>query len=189
MINFPGTPDKEFIEILDAAFEHAYSWNADNTELANYLLNYDQDKINQFRGNGRATGPVRIRQQIDKLIKIHKIPYNKYFKFQLTDWSWFLLYHILDSYIQWHNDTYYENEITMVDEVETWHSKEIDFDDIIDEYFWDTDFLLGEELGRKFIDNPNVKAAMGIDESTIRLITGQKASIEDLNIPFVSVED
>jgi hypothetical protein len=92
--------------------------------------------------------------------------------YQITDYHWLLLYESLRSYC----DSY--NEIPWGEPYDKYGIATIDFDWIVDIFFWDTDFLLQgvqhmSEAGRKGI---------GISDEAVGISSGEKPAPEDLVI-------
>jgi hypothetical protein len=65
--------------------------------------------------------------------------------YQLTDYHWLLIYRCLETFCDLHNDEAATDPSGRA-EVGPYSIGSIDFDAIVDRFFWDTDFLMGPEL-------------------------------------------
>lgn len=118
--------------------------------------------------------------------------------YQVTDWHWFLIYRILEVYIECHNDTYKDHDSYMEffdpeqskadDQLygrtktkKHWMNRRLGFETYTEHFFWDYDFLMGPEIGNAS-NVKTIQAALGIEDSTINFLSGRKASEEDLKI-------
>jgi hypothetical protein len=93
---------------------------------------------------------------IDRLLAASKDPITIY---RVTDYHWLLLYDCLDTYCEVHND-FAEGAAEKVFPVGPYEIGEIDFDAIVDHYFWDTDFLLDASTGAEL--GPEGRQIMGL---------------------------
>jgi hypothetical protein len=75
---------------------------------------------------------------VDRLRVASQDPVTVY---RLTDYHWLLLYDCLDTFCQVHND-FAKDKRAKVFPVGPYEIGQIDFGDLVDRYFWDTDFLV-----------------------------------------------
>lgn len=153
MLHFASRPDPVFTAILHNAIE----------DLHRILTEPDTDPAGAeeiWKGDypsAAACFPLALAvYTIDRLLAASRDPITVY---SVTDYHWLLLYDCLDTYCKIHND-YAEEAAEKVFPVGPYEIGEIDFDAIVDHYFWDTDFLLDASTGAEF--GPDGRQVMGL---------------------------
>ena len=97
---------------------------------------------------------------LDRLLAASMDPITVY---GITDYHWLLLYDCLDAFCEVHND-YAEESQDGVFPVGPYEIGQIDFNAIVDHYFWDTDFLMDAPT-RASLD-PETQRVMGLSPET-----------------------
>jgi hypothetical protein len=134
MLYFANKPDPVFTAILHAALE----------DMHGMLVDPEADPADAER-YWQAQCPLASRcfplalavYTMDRLLAASKDPITVY---RITDYHWLLLYDCLDAYCEVHSDYAKENPEKLFP-VGQYEIGEIAFGDIVDQYFWDTDFL------------------------------------------------
>jgi hypothetical protein len=99
--------------------------------------------------------------------------------YQITDFHWLILYAALKAYCDDHNDMARDSERGVLP-VGPYEIGEIDFDYIVDRFFWDLDFLAGEDL---LSLSPNQRRhQLGISDETYSIAAGLKPHPDELRI-------
>ncbi len=140
MLYFANEPDAVFTAILHDAIE----------ELQRTLAEPDTD-LGEADDIWKADYPSAAQcfplalavYTLDRLLAASKDPLTVY---RITDYHWLLLYACLKTYCEVHND-YAEEAASKVLAVGPYEIGEIDFPALVDNYFWDTDFLLDASTG------------------------------------------
>jgi len=135
MLYFANKPDPVFTALLHAALENMHGM----------LVDPDADPADTTR-YWQAQCPLASKcfplalaiYTMDRLLVASREPIIAY---RITDYHWLLLYDCLDTYCSVHNDYAAENPERAFP-VGQYEIGEIDFDAIVDRYFWDTDFLI-----------------------------------------------
>ena len=145
MLRFQYPPNSISLDILHRAIEAALGW-LERTE-------YDQEAFSHsYCQSAQCFHPKLAQKTLKQLLRASKAKSL----YQLTDYHWLLLYEVLWRFCELFNDDPQEIAPTLAKQ----HGiNEIDFHEIIDWYFWDTDFLaspddlinIGED-GRKQMD-------------------------------------
>jgi hypothetical protein len=145
MLRFARRPDPIFLAILHAALDDVQETLTD-LEAGDWPAQYPTAVRCFSRDLARTTlGQLLTASRAKQL-------------YQLTDYHWLLLYDCLRVYCEIHND-YAREAPTQTMPVGPYQIGAIDFDALLDLYFWETDFLLGGPIlaglgpdGRKSID-------------------------------------
>jgi hypothetical protein len=145
MLRFAQPPDAVFLAILHDALE----------DLQETLTDLEaEDWPALYPLAARCFSPDLARTTLAQLLTASRAPAL----YQLTDYHWLLLYDGLRVYCTVHND-YAGEASTQTLPVGPYQIGPINFDAVVDQYFWDTDFLLdGSTLaslspeGRKTMD-------------------------------------
>lgn len=169
MIRFQRKPDRVFTAILHEALE---------TEL---------DQIRELIGGGpedwsamsprlpRCFTPQTAAAAIEQLLAASRDAAV----YQITDYHWLILYECLRAYCQWHNDIAAEQPERLLP-VGEFRIGEIDFDDVVDLYFWDTDFLFDpltlERLG------PEARQSLTISDEAFAIAQGLQPHPDELRM-------
>ncbi len=202
MIRFAQTPTPEFQRIVNESFQYfadRHDWDKD--EMAHYIF---EGRAEQYGGTDV------IFRLIDHLERAHK----SVRLWQLTDWHWYMMYMILDNFVELHNGS-----IDMVKEMieeekekvkapksskkksakekqdeseenaflkDPFHTTPIHFEEICDSFFWDEDFFLDQDVAAL----PGTQLALGLSEATIHFIDKMPARPQDLEIKeWVGIEE
>jgi hypothetical protein len=180
MLRFQAPPDEIFMAILEEGIMlmidqirsiKSFSRNKeDEKEHCKSLLPFACNVFNS----------ETALRTLKSMLTYHKKPGL----FVLNDYHYLLLYDTLQYYCDVHNDmvknTLDRNEKKKASLVGTFYIEEIFFDDLIDIYFYDTDFLLNADtvvnLG---VDN---RKALGLNDETFGISQGLSPHPEELKI-------
>lgn len=172
MLYFASRPDQVFTAILHDAME----------DLHHMLTEPDTDpgEAEEFwKANYPSAAkcfPLALAvYTIDRLLAASKDPTTIY---RITDYHWLLLYDCLNTYCQVHNDFAREAAETVFP-VGPYEIGEIDFDVIVDHYFWDTDFLLDGSTGAAL--GPEARETMGLSLEAFGISQKLVPHSEELN--------
>ncbi len=155
MLYFANKPDSVFLAILHEALE----------DLQRILTDPDTDP-QQAEEIWKADYPYASEcfslalavYTIDRLLAASKDPVTVY---RITDYHWLLIYDCLHTYCEIHND-YAGESPERVFSVGPYEIGEIDFDAIVDHYFWDTDFLVDDSTMASV--GPEGRQIMGVSD-------------------------
>jgi len=127
MLGFQCAPDSIFLDILHGAIEEVLWWLE--------LTEYDQEAFsNSYCQSAKCFHPKLAQKTLKQLLRANKAKSL----YQLTDYHWLLLYEVLWRFCELFNDEPKEIAPTLAKQ---YGINEIDFHELIDLYFWDTDFL------------------------------------------------
>ena len=99
--------------------------------------------------------------------------------YQLTDYHWLLLYDGLRVYCALHNDAAREAPTTTLP-VGPYQIGPIDFDAVVDQYFWDTDFLLESPTLTEL--RPEGRQSLGVADEVFGIAQGLPPHPEELSL-------
>jgi hypothetical protein len=137
MLRFPSRPDRVFLEIFHDALEGR------RDEIAQFIE--EGSGQNEWRNwlpiLAPFYSPCAAVNMIDRLLAASKEDRL----YHLTDYHWLLIYSCLHAFCDIHNDLRANTQDGML-EVGPYRIGEIDFDEIVEKFFWDTDFLAGDTL-------------------------------------------
>ncbi len=181
MLRFETNPDDVFTAIVEAGIEYAIDQIKallETNELNDYarILVFSQ----------KIFPPRLALDTLEKLLECHKKPelYN------LSDYHYLLIYDALYLFSAIHNDGVKDSK-TNKDRREAsvigpFRIEEIDFDAIVDLYFWDTDFLMtGHEL---FILGMEKRKEMGISKEAFAISQEFLPHPEELELKIYDLE-
>ena len=166
MLRFQCPPDSIFLDILHRAIEEVLWWLE--------LTEYDQEAFsNSYCQSAKCFHPKLAQKTLKQLLRASKAKSL----YQLTDYHWLLLYEALWRFCELFNDEPKEIAPALAKQ---YGINEIDFHEIIDRYFWDTDFLtspddlinIGED-GRK---------QMGFGEEAFGVVQRMAPHLEELKV-------
>ena len=149
MLRFARRPDKVFHSILDAALEFVLDHLRDE---------YTSDDMLPLDTCVQTIDRPRLTREVEKLREAHNSPKA----FMPTEYHFLILYEVLESFIALRNDGHIGREV--------WHSfagvgiAEVHWDEVLDLYFWDTDFLLSADDINALSESQ--KEMMGFTETT-----------------------
>ena len=173
MLRFQYPPDSIFLDILHRAIEDALGW-LERTE-------YDQEAFsNSYCQSAKCFHPKLAQKTLKQLLRASKAKSL----YQLTDYHWLLLYEALWRFCELFNDEPKQIAPTLAKQ---YGINEIAFHELIDWYFWDTDFFtspdslinIGED-GRK---------QMGFGEEAFGVVQRWVPHPEEIRIMRVSTQD
>jgi hypothetical protein len=170
MLRFQYRPDPIFIAILHDALE----------EMQEGLIHLNDD--DDAEGGWRAFYPLASKvfslslatETIARLLTASGDPTL----YQIRDYHWLLIYDCLRTYCDVHNDFVDENGGPI--QVGPYRIGEIDFDAILDLYFWDTDFLVGPAEVAAL--GPEGREMMGMSAEAFGIAQGLVPHAEELKI-------
>ncbi len=144
MIVFQDEPDPIFLAIVHVALAHVR-----DVHLLRYLPGHrltptqrqelDESYRDLFPELVPFFGRRGLTRIIDRLLRASRDGRRRY---ELTDYHWLVLYSCLQLYCDLHND----GAVGTGDQVGPYEIEAIDFDAIVDRFFFDTDFLMGSVL-------------------------------------------
>lgn len=144
MIVFQDEPDAIFLAIVHEALTHAR-----DVHLLRYLPGHrltaaERRELDESYGElFPELAPFFTRQQLARLIdRLLRASRDGRRRYELTDYHWLVLYSCLQIFCDLHNDGATGTE----DEVGPYEIEGIDFDAIVERFFFDTDFLMGASL-------------------------------------------
>jgi hypothetical protein len=173
MLRFQYPPDSIFLDILHRAIEEVL-WLLELTE-------YDQKAFsNSYCQSAKCFHPKLAQKTLKQLLRASKAKSL----YQLTDYHWLLLYEALWRFCELFNDEPKQIAPTLANQ---YGINEIAFHELIDWYFWDTDFFtspdslinIGED-GRK---------QMGFGEEAFGVVQRWVPHPEEIRIIRVSTQD
>jgi hypothetical protein len=171
MLYFANKPDPAFTEILHAALEDMHGMLVDpGTDPA------DAERYWQAQCPlASKCFPLALAvYTIDRLLVASRDPITVY---RITDYHWLLLYDCLGTFSDIHNDCV-EESAEKVFPVGQYEIGEIAFDDILDRYFWDTDFLT--EASTVEVLGPGGRQVMDLSQEAFGIAQGLVPHFDEL---------
>lgn len=138
MLRFQARPDRVFLAIVHAALEQLRD---DIQEFLDDDGGDPRDWHEWFPRLAPFFAPQVLPGLIGRLLEASTAKRL----YQLTDYHWLILYDSLKTFCEIHNDHAAEDAKGTV-RVGSYEIGRIDFDYLVDAFFWDTDFLSGQEL-------------------------------------------
>ena len=142
MILFQDDPDAIFLAIVDEALAHVRE-----VHLVRYREGYQPTRAERreleeaYRDLFPELVPLFTRRELVRVIdRLRRASREERRRCELTDYHWLVLYSCLQLYCDLHNDG------ATGDQVGPYEIEHIDFDALVDRFFFDTDFLLGATL-------------------------------------------
>lgn len=144
MILFQDDPDPIFLAVVEEALTHVRE-----VYLVGYQEGYRPTRA-QRRELDESYGDLfpelvqfftrrELVRVVDQLLRVSRDVRQYY---ELTDYHWLVLYSCLHIYCELHND----GATGTGDRVGRYDIEHIDFDIVVDRFFFDTDFLMGATL-------------------------------------------
>jgi len=166
MLRFAQPPDAVFLAILHAALE----------DLQETLTDLEaEDWPALYPLAARCFSADLARTTLAELLTASRAPEI----YQLTDFHWLLLYDCLRAYCAIHSD-YAQEVATKSLPVGPYQIGPIDFDAVMDQYFWDTDFLLdGPTLASL---SPEGRKTMGVADEVFGIAQGLPPHPDELTL-------
>ena len=144
MIVFQDEPDAIFLAIVHEALAQVR-----DVHLLRYLPDHrltavERRELDEFYGDlFPEMAPFFTRRELARVIgRLLRASRDGRRRYQLSDYHWLVLYSCLQLYCDLHND----GAIGAEDQVGPYEIEAIDFDAIVDRFFFDTDFLMGPVL-------------------------------------------
>jgi hypothetical protein len=144
MIVFQDEPDAIFLAIVDEALVHVRE-----VHLLRYREGYRPTRAERreleesYRDLFPELVPLFTRRELVRVIdRLRRASREERRRYELTDYHWLVLYSCLQLYCDLHND----GAIAGGNQVGPYEIERIDFDALVDRFFFDTDFLLGATL-------------------------------------------
>lgn len=177
MLLFQEDPDPIFLAILHEALEFVR-----DAELVQFRTGYrpsraERCELDEYYADGYPDlAPLFRRRQlvriIDRLLKASREEGRWY---RLTDYHWLVLYVCLQTYCDLHND----GATATGDKVGPYEIERIDFDALVGQFFFDTDFLMGPALLEAEEQAPG---QFGHTRQAWRIAAGLKPEPKDLRL-------
>lgn len=176
---FQDPPDAIFLAILHEALEHVRECHlvqfrddyrptkAERQELDEFYSDLYPELVPLFSRS-------KLVSVVDNLLRASRAD-DLYVP---TDYHWFVLYVCLEMYCDLHND----DATGTGDKVGAYEIESIDFDAIVERFFWDTDFLLGPVLLQAEEKSPGFLQA---SRQAWKIAAGLKPAPTDLKLRLV----
>lgn len=165
MLDFQQTPDVIFYKIIENAINYSVPMIEDTEDGDYYEIMPYASKIFKREDALKA---------ISELLKYHKAAGVWY----ITDYYYLLLYDMLDSYISMIND---EGDINKYLKIDKYKIKRIDYEALLNLYFYDLDFLFGVD-DNLVIANPIIKKNLRISDESCKISNRMLPDKNDLRI-------
>ena len=166
MLRFAQPPDAVFLAILHDALDDFQETLAD-LEAEDWPALYPLA--------ARCFSQALARTALQELLTASRAPQL----YQLTDYHWLLLYDGLRVYCTIHNDFAQEAPTTTLP-VGPYQIGPIDFDAVVDQYFWDTDFLLEGPILAGL--GPEGRQSMGVADEVFGIAQGLPPHADELKL-------
>jgi hypothetical protein len=173
MLRFANAPDKVFQAIVGAALEDM------SVELDPYLPTHtptaaERDELEENFHDlfPQAARVFSLETALDVLDRLTKANADGATLFQLTDYHWLILHEALRFYCEVHAD--HEGDV----KAGPYRIGRIDFSELVDHFFWDTDFLLTEDIVLALGEEGRVMA--GLNQETFGLAAGLRPHPDEL---------
>ncbi len=171
MLRFASKPDRVFRAILHAALA---SRRDDIAEFVECPGDDPAEYRAAFPRLGRFFAPQVAIDVLDRLLAASRARTL----YQLTDYHWLVLYDCLETFSAVHNDLAAESR-SGTSRVGAYAIGPIEFDAILDSFFWDTDFLVGPE----FLElSPEQRREFRFSEETFGIAAGLAPHPDELRL-------
>jgi hypothetical protein len=177
MIAFQDEPDPIFLAIVDEALAHVRE-----VHLVHYKKEYRptraerQELEESYRDLFPELAPLFTRVELVRLIdRLRRAHHDRRRRFELTDYHWLVLYSCLRLFCDLHND----GATGAGDRVGPYDIERIDFDAIVDRFFFDTDFLMGTTL---LAAEEAAPGQLLVTRQAWKIAAGLKPDAEDLRL-------
>jgi hypothetical protein len=144
MIVFQDEPDPIFLAIVHEALVHARDVHLLRYLPGHRLTTTERRELDEsYRDLFPGLVPFFARRELARIIdRLLRASHDGRRRYELTDYHWLILYSCLQLYCDLHND----GAIGTGDWVGPYEIEAIDFNAIVDRFFFDTDFLMGSVL-------------------------------------------
>ena len=172
MLRFSSKPDPAFAAFLDAAL-------ADEVEHVRDPLVSDEDARVNYSSQTRAIfDRLGLQAILERLLEAHRSPAL----YKIGDYHFLILYDVLQIHTHLHNDSLaFSGGVRRYGAVVL---RKIDFDAVLDYYFFDPDFLLDPEIFGGM--DEKTKRAVGFADETWGVVHQLKPHAEELSLQEVS---
>lgn len=144
MIVFQDEPDPIFLAIIHEALTHVRDVHLLRYVPGHRLTAAQRDDLDEtYADLFPELVPFFTRQELARLVdRLLRASLNERRRYELTDYHWLVMYACLHLYCDLHND----GATGAGDRVGPYEIEAIDFDALVDRFFFDTDFLMGPML-------------------------------------------
>jgi hypothetical protein len=176
MLLFQAWPDSIFRAIL-----HEALCQVRDVDVVRYRKGYRPSKAERkeldesYRDAYPNLAPLITRRELVRLIDRLLAASRSDQLYRLTDYHWLVLYLCLQTYCDRHNDGITGTEGT----VGPYEIDRVDFDAIVERFFFDTDFLLGPVLLQA---EENAPGRLGASRQSWKIAAGLKPDAADLEL-------
>jgi hypothetical protein len=180
MIVFQDDPDAIFLAIVDEALAHTRE-----VHLVRYREGYRptraerREREESYRDLFPELVPLFTRRELVRVIdRLRRASRDARRRYELTDYHWLVLYSCLELYCDLHNDG------ATGDQVGPYEIEHIDFDALVDRFFFDTDFLLGATL---LSAEEAAPGHLGVTRQASKIAARLRPEAKDLRLRAVAV--
>ena len=170
MLRFATKPDRIFVILLGQAIEETIGY----LELDDDATDQQDSLVNMMPRSAKLFDARTVMTQLANL----KTAFDQASLYQPTDYHWLLLYETLDAYC-----TVF-NELPHGPLAEEYGIERLDFDALIDLFFWDTDFL---DAHLPLIPL-EARQQLDISPETFGLTAGMKPHPDELRLKLCDAE-
>ncbi len=172
MLRFSSKPDPAFAAFLDAALE-------DEVEHVRDPHVSDEDARVNYSSQTRAIfDRQELLAELERLLESHRSPAL----YKIGDYHFLILYDVLQIHTHLHNDSLaFSGGVRRYGAVVL---RKIDFDAVLDYYFFDTDFLFAPEILGSM--DEKTKMVMDFADETWGVVHQMKPHAEELSLQEVS---
>ena len=179
MIVFQDEPDPIFLAIVDEALAHVRE-----VHLLRYREEYRPTRAERreldesYRELFAELAPLFTRRELVRVIdRLRRASRDEHRRHELTDYHWLVLYASLHVYCDLHNDG------ATGDEVGPYEIEEIDFNALVERFFFDADFLMGAAL---LCAEEAAPAQLRLTPQAWRIAAGLRPAAQDLRLTSVA---
>jgi len=186
MLRFQTSPDKIFMAIL----QDGITLMIDQLNTVKSSMNYSEDRRSVLENllpfADRVFNYETALKTLKRMLVCHRRPGLYY----LNDYHYLLLYDTLQCLCEVHNVRVKEassiNEKKRASKVGGYYIEEINFDYLIDIYFYDIDFLINSETMREL--GIEERKGLGINDETFGISQGLAPHPEELAVKIIKNE-
>lgn len=177
MILFEEDPDPIFLAIVHEALEYVRE-----VHLVQYKAGYqptraERRELDEFYADlypqlARFFARSQVIRLIERLLRTSRDARQWY---RITDYHWLVLYVCLQMYCDLHND----GASGTGDKVGPYEIERIDFNALVDRFFFDTDFLMGTVVLKA---EERLPGELGLTHEAWKIAAGLKPEPKDLRV-------
>jgi hypothetical protein len=178
MIMFQDTPDAIFLAIVDEALAHVRE-----VHLLRYRTGYRPTRAERRELEASYWDlfpelvPLFTRRELVRVIdRLRRANRDEGRRYELTDYHRLALYACLQVYCDLHNDG------AAGDEVGPYEIEHIDFDAVVERFFFDTDFLMGATL---LVAEEAAPGQLSVTRQAWKIAAGLRPEAKDLRLRMV----